>query len=186
MGLFSYFSKKKREQRRKLKELRAFSGVFSTLDRLEQSGLLTFDVKSRRLFIAESLFKVTARDAESFMAFTQNVYLWLTYQESQRLWNDHFLRKELEAVRKASVGENHQTIQLARADVERIRMAARQQVAESDVEPPKMEPFEFFVVQETTDAKAKLIAVGYFDPESNGIELAPWNEIEPLIKKAEE
>ena len=181
MNPFIYFSKKRREQRRKLKKLRQFSSVFSTLDRLEQSGLLIWDQKQRRLFISQSLFVLTARDAESFVAFTQNVYLWLTYQESQRLWNNHFLKEELAAVRKASVGESHQTVQLSRDDVERIRRAARQQVAESDIEPPKVEPFEFFIVQETTDAAAKLIAVGYFDPETNDMELAPWSEISGLM-----
>lgn len=183
MSIFTYFSKKRREQRKKLKELKAFSSTFSTLDRLEQSGLLVWDQKQRRLFIAQSLFVLTASDAESFVTFTQNVYLWLTYQESQRLWNDHFLREELAAVRRASVGDNHETVQLSRADVERIRLAARQQVAESDIEPPKIEPFEFFIVQDTTDAAAKLIAVGYFNPETNDMELAPWSEVEPLLKK---
>lgn len=185
MGLFSYFSKKKREQRRKLKELRAFSGVFSTLDRLEQSGLLVWDQKQRRLFIAQSLAVLMMRSAENWVNFITNTYQWLYYQQAQEAWNAHFLKEELAAVRAASVGENHQTIQLARADVERIRMAARQQVAESDIEPPKMEPFEFFIVQETTDVKAKLIAVGYFDPESNSMELAPWSEIQPLLQKSD-
>lgn len=184
MNPFIYFSKKRREQRRKLKELRQFSSVFSTLDRLEQSGLLIWDQKQRRLFISQSLFVLTARDAESFVAFTQNVYLWLTYQESQRLWNDHFLKEELAAVRKASVGENHQTVQLSRDDVERIRRAARQQVAESDIEPPKVEPFELFIVEDTVDAKPKIIGVGFFDPESGDTELAPWSEVEPLLKKS--
>ena len=183
MGIFTYFTKKRREQRKKLSELKNFSSVFSTLDRLEQSGLLTFDSKSRRLFIAQSLAVLMMKDAESWVNFVNNVYLWLTYQESQRLWNDHFLKEELAAVRRASVGDNHETVQLSRADVERIRLAARQQVAESDIEPPKIEPFEFFIVQDTTDTAAKLIAVGYFNPETNDMELAPWSEVEPLLKK---
>lgn len=184
MGLFSYFSKR-REQKRKLKELRQFSSVFSTLDRLEQSGLLTFDAKSRRLFIAQSLAVLMMKNAESWVNFITNTYQWLYYQQAQEAWNAHFLREELAAVRKASVDDKHQTVQLSRADVERIRMAARQQVAESDIEPPKVEPFEFFIVQDTTDAAAKLIAVGYFNPETNDMELAPWSEVEPLIKRQE-
>ena len=184
MNPFTYFSKKRREQRKKLKELRQFSSVFTTLDRLEQSGLLTFDAKSRRLFIAQSLALLMMRDAESWIAFIQNVYLWLTYQECQRLWSEHFLKEELSAVRKASVNENHETVPLSRADVERIRLAARQQVAESDIEPPKVEPFEMFIVEDTVDAKPKIIAVGYFDPETNDMELAPWSEVEPLLKGA--
>jgi len=185
MNIFKYFTQKRREQRKKLKELRQFSSTFSTLDRLEQSGLLTFDSKSRRLFIAQSLAVLMMKDAESWMNFITNVYQWLYYQQAQEAWNAHFLKEELAAVRKASVGESHQTVQLSRADVDRIRLAARQQVAESDIEPPKVEPFEMFIVEDTVDAKPKIIAVGYFDPETNATELAPWSEIEPLLKRQE-
>lgn len=183
MSIFTYFTKKRREQRKKLRELKAFASNFTTLDRLAQSGLLTFDAKSHRLFIAQSLAVLMMKDAESWVAFITNVYQWLYYQQAQEAWNGHFLKEELAAVRKASVGENHQTVQLSRADVERIRFAARQQVADSDIEPPKVEPFEFFIVQDTTDAAAKLIAVGYFNPETNDMELAPWSEVESLLKK---
>jgi len=184
MNPFTYFSKKKREQRKKLRELKTFSSTFSTLDRLEQSGLLTFDSKSRRLFIAQSLAVLMMKDAESWVNFITNTYQWLYYQQAQEAWNAHFLKEELAAVRAASTQMVNG--QLSRADVERIRLAARQQVAESDIEPPKVEPFEFFIVQDTTDAAAKLIAVGYFDPETNDMELAPWSEVEPLIKKTQE
>ena len=185
MSIFTYFSKRKREQRRKLKELKQFSSTFTTLDRLEQSGLLVWDQKQHRLFIAQSLAVLMMKDAESWVNFITNVYQWLYYQQAQQSWNDHFLKEELAAVRAASVGENHQTVQLSRADVERIRLAARQQVAESDIEPPKVEPFEMFIVEDTVDAKPRIIAVGYFDPETNDMELAPWSEIEPLIKRQE-
>lgn len=184
MNPFFYFSKRKREQRRKLKELRQFSSVFSTLDRLEQSGLLVWDQKSRRYFISQSLAAVMiAQGAEGWVNFIQNLYLHAYWQEIQQVTGDTMLKAELAAVRKASVGDNHQTVQLSRADVERIRLAARQQVAESDIEPPKVEPFEMFIVEDTVDAKPKIIAVGYFDPETNDMELAPWSEVEPLIRK---
>lgn len=186
MSFLSYFSKQRREQRRKLKELKAFADRFSTLDRLEQSGLLTFDSKSRRLFIAQSLAVLMMKDAQSWVNFITNVYQWLYYQQAQQAWSDHFLKEELDAVRKASVNQNHETVQLSRADVERIRLTARQQVAESDIEPPKVEPFEMFIVEDTVDAKPKIIAVGFFDPETNDMELAPWSEVEPLIKKSAE
>ena len=186
MNPFTYFSKKRREQRKKLKELRQFSSTFSTLDRLEQSGLLTFDSKSRRLFISQSLAVLTMlRSPEAYVATVQNLYLWTYWQQIQQVTADTMLKAELAAVRAASVGENHETNQLSRADIERIRLAARQQVAESDVEPPKVEPFEIFIVEDTVDAKPKIIAVGYFDPETNDTELAPWSEVEPLIRKGD-
>ena len=186
MNPFTYFSKKRREQRKKLKELRQFSSTFSTLDRLEQSGLLTFDSKSRRLFISQSLAVLTMlRSPEAYVATVQNLYLWTYWQQIQQVTADTMLKAELAAVRAASVGENHETNQLSRVDIERIRLAARQQVAESDVEPPKVEPFEIFIVEDTVDAKPKIIAVGYFDPETNDTELAPWSEVEPLIRKSD-
>lgn len=188
MSIFTYFTKKRREQRKKLRELKAFAGRFSTLDRLEQSGLLTFDSKSRRLFIAQSLAAVMMRNAESWVAFVTNVYQWLYYQQAQEAWNAHFLKEELKAVRvalKSAVPAGDTDMSLSRSDVERIRFAARQQVAESDIEPPKVEPFEFFIVQDTTDAAASLIAVGYFNPETNDMEIAPWSEVEPLIRKGD-
>jgi hypothetical protein len=185
MSIFTYFSKKRREQRRKLKELKQFSSTFSTLDRLEQSGLLVWDQKQRRLFISQSLAVLMMRNAESWVNFITNVYQWLYYQQAQEAWNAHFLKEELAAVRKASVDDNHKTVQLSRADVERIRIAARQQVAESDIEPPKVEPFEMFIVEDTVDAKPRIIAVGYFNPETGDMELAPWSEVEPLIKRQE-
>ena len=126
------------------------------------------------------------KDAESWVNFVTNVFQWIYYQQAQQSWNDHFLKEELAAVRKASLGENHQTVQLSRSDVERIRFAARQQVAESDIEPPKVEPFEMFIVEDTVDAKPKILAVGYFNPETNDMELAPWSEIQPLLQKAGE
>jgi len=184
MNPFTYFSKKRREQRKKLKELRQFSSVFTTLDRLEQSGLLTFDAKSRRLFIAQSLAVLMMKDTESWVNFVTNVFQWLYYQQAQEAWNAHFLRCELDAVRKASVNKNHETVRLSRADVERIRLAARQQVAESDIEPPKVEPFEMFIVEDTVDAKPRIIAVGYFDPETGEQELAPWSEVSSLVRAA--
>lgn len=184
MNPFFYFSKKRREQRKKLKELKAFSSVFSTLDRLEQSGLIVWDQKQRRLFISQSLAVLTLlKSPEAYATTMQNLFLWTYWHEAERVAADTMLKEELAAVRKASVGENHQTVQLSRADVERIRFAARKQVAESDIEPPKVEPFEMFIIEDTVDAKPKIIAVGYFNPETNDMELAPWSEIEPLIKK---
>lgn len=195
MSFLSYFSKQRREQRRKLKELKAFADRFSTLDRLEQSGLLVWDQKQRRLFIAQSLAVLMMKDAESWVNFVTNVFQWLYYQQAQEAWNAHFLKEELAAVRKASGNQGDRSldssqgnqgpvppIPLSRADVERIRLAARQQVAESDIEPPKVEPFEMFIVEDTVDAKPRIIAVGYFDPETGDTEIAPWSEVSGLVR----
>ena len=204
MNPFSYFSKQRRQQRRKLKDLKAFADRFSTLDRLEQSGLLVWDQKQRRLFISQSLALLMMKDAESWVNFVTNVFQWLYYQQAQEAWNAHFLKEELAAVRRAardtagtvpavgSDADGKRTTEglspsvspapeernpLSRADVERIRLAARQQVAESDIEPPKVEPFEMFIVEDTVDVNPRIIAVGYFDPETGEQELARFDKL---------
>ena len=41
-----------------------------------------------------------------------------------------------------------------------------------------------FIVEDTVDAKPKIIAVGYFDPETGAQELAPWSEVSSLVRAA--
>ena len=105
------------------------------------------------------------RKAEMWVAFLQNLYLYTYYQQCQRAWNDYMIREELAAVRKAQKGG----VQLSRHDIERIRRQRRDEILQSDIQPPKVEGFEFFIVGTSPD----LIAVGYYDPEKDTIEMAP-------------
>jgi hypothetical protein len=43
--------------------------------------------------------------------------------------------------------------------------------------------FEFFIIRETENAKPDLIAVGYFDPQTSAMEIAPWAEVQPLLQQ---
>ena len=87
MNIFKYFSKERREQRRKLKQLSQLSSVFTTISKLETTGLLVWIAKDRRLFIAQSLATLMlARGAEAWTAFVQNVYLYHYYNLCQEAW----------------------------------------------------------------------------------------------------
>lgn len=179
MNIFKYFSKERREQRRKLKQLSQLSSVFTTISKLETTGLLVWSAKDRRLFIAQSLATLMlARGAEAWTAFVQNVYLYHYYNLCQEAWASYIQAEELAAVRKASEGSNPP---LTRTDADRIRLAARQRIMESDVQPPQVQLFEFFIIRETEQAKPDLIAVGYFDPQTSAMEIAPWQEVAPLL-----
>ena len=180
---FKYFSKEKRQQRRKLKELSNLSSVFSTISKLETTGLLIWSQKDRRLFIAQSLASLMlAKGAEAWTAFVQNVYLYHYFNQCSDAWQQYIQQQELAAVRKASEGPHPP---LTRTDAERIRLAARQRIMESDVQPPQVQLFEFFIIRETEQAKPDLIAVGYFDPQTSAMEIAPWSEVAPLLKADE-
>ena len=179
MGIIDRW-KQRRAQRRKLKELSRYASMFSTIQKLCMGGMLHWDSTTRRMFIEQPLAVVMMRNADSWHNFIQNLYLYTYYTQSQQAWNDFMLREELAAVRHATAG----TLKLTREDIQRIRTARRTEIAQSDMEAPKVEGFEFFVVRAkatTTDDKASLIAVGYFDPEADTVEIAPWAEVAPLL-----
>lgn len=180
---FKYFSKEKRQQRRKLKELSNLSSVFSTISKLETTGLLVWSQKDRRLFIAQSLASLMlAKGAEAWTSFVQNIYLYHYFNQCSEAWQQYIQKEELAAVRKASEGANPP---LTRSDAERIRLAARQRIMESDVQPPQVQLFEFYIIRDSENAKPDRIAVGYFDPQTSAMEIAPWSEVAPLLKADE-
>ena len=77
---------------------------------------------------------------------------------------------------------SHQTSSISRSDIDRIRLARRQQIAFSDMEPPKVEPFEFFIIPLTTEAKVEPLAVGYYDPNTAQMDVATWDDVKTLLK----
>lgn len=180
MNIFKYFSKERRAQRKKLKELSRLSNVFATISKLETSGLLIWSQKDRRLFIAQSLASLMlAKGAEAWTSFVQNIYLYHYFNQCSDAWQQYIQKQELAAVRKASEGSNPP---LTRSDAERIRLAARQRIMESDVQPPQVQLFEFYIIRDSENAKPDLIAVGYFDPQTSAMEIAPWDEVAPLVR----
>ena len=175
------------------------------------------------MFVEQPLALLMMRKAEMWVAFLQNLYLYTYYQQCQRAWNDYMIREELAAVRKAQKSVDKQKkggVQLSRHDIERIRRQRREEILQSDIQPPKVEGFEFFIVgispqgrddntqgrddnpqgrddntQGRDDNKAvmssavetspALIAVGYYDPDKGEIEMAPWEEVAPLLRGGE-
>ena len=197
--MFGFISRwrERRRQKRQLKELQAFASGFNTLDRLEQSGLLAWDQKQRRLFIDKSLAVVMMRNVESWTNFINNVFKWLYSRQVQKAWNDYFLREELKAVREAT----KKYASMTRADIERIREARRMEILESDMEAPKIQGFEFFIIAPPELSEAKdpsilnsqlsisnepvgcLTAVGHYDPDTEKMEMALWSEVERLVQE---
>ena len=172
----------RRQNKRKLKEMAATASVFATLRKLEDGGMIHWDSKLRRMFIEQPLAVLMMTDADHWFHFIQNLYLYTYYNQCQQAWHDYLLREELAAVRSAQLSgdkEKKGGVQpLSRYDVERIRRQRRDEITQSDMPAPKVEGFEFFLVSD-----AQLIAVGYFNPDTDGIEMAPWDEIAPLIQK---
>ena len=100
-----------------------------------------------------------------------------------RVCSDTMLREELAAVRKASEELRVKSEELSRADVERIRRARREQLLLEDMPEVKVEPFEFYIVGDSVEARAPLLAVGWFNPDTDSIEMATWEEVSPFLQK---
>ncbi len=205
MGIFKRFNQwcKSRKQ---LKQLHDIGSVFHALDQLEKGGMLSFDTKNRRLFIEEPLAQIMmAGGAEKWTNFIQNCFTWLYHRQCAEAWSKYILKEELDAVRVAS----KQYAVMTKADVERVRRARRDEIAQGDMEPPKVEAFEFFVVRAVSnDAAAKpqptengesggankrkavpageILAVGHYEPETEQLELASWEEVSLYLNREED
>ena len=192
--------KERRRQKKQLRELSGIASVFKTLEQLEQSGLLAWSAKQRQLFIDDSLALLMMKDADTWQNFVQNTYLWLYYRESQAAWEAYLQKEELAAVRKfmkeSHAGEPHGT--LSRSDIDRIRRARREEIAQGDMQPPKVEGFEFIIVAppnlngqssmvngQSKDQPVGIpVAVGHYSPDTERMEMATWQEVEMLLAKA--
>lgn len=205
MKLFRRF-RQWRKSRKQLRQLHDIGSIFHSFDLMEKSGMISFDIKSRRLFIEEPLALIMmGGGAKRWSNFIQNCFTWLYHRQCAEAWSEYILKEELDAVRVAS----EQYAAMTRADIERVRQARRDEIAQSDMEPPKVEPFEFFVVRAVSnDAAAKpqptenresggankrkavpageILAVGHYEPETEQLELGAWEDVSPYLNREED
>ena len=206
MGIFKRL-RQRRKSRKQLKQLHDIGIIFHALDQLEKGGMLSFDTKNRRLFIEEPLALVMmAGGAEKWTNFIQNCFTWLYHRQCAETWSKYILKEELDAVRVAS----KQYTAMTRADVERVRRARRDEIAQGDMEPPKVEAFEFFVVRpvplaavsasaepkpaENNESGGKrqavpageILAVGHYEPETEQLELGAWEDVSLYLNREDD
>lgn len=142
--------------------------------------MLGFDHKAHRLFIAQPFASLLmANGADGWINSIHAIYQYTYLRLSQEVWEDYLQKEELAAVREA-LSKNPK---LQRSDIDRIRWSRRQEIALSDMEPPKVEPFEFFIIPDSTEAAVEPIAVGSYDPNTGQMEVAVWNEVKILLEK---
>ena len=89
---------------------------------------------------------------------------------------------------------------MTRADIERVRRARRTEIGESDMEPPRVDPFEFFGVREKSENSeysensdsrkavpgGEILAVGSYEPETERLEMAAWEDVSVFLRKEDE
>ena len=151
-------------------------------------------MKNRRLLITEPLALIFMQTAEKWQAFIQNVYLYTYHQQCAEAWEQYMQKEELAAVREAMADrervelsadgktQKQHSPNMSREDIDRIRRARRAEIAQSDMPAPKIQPFEFFCVRDTKDKEAQVVFVGHFDPDTDQIDMATWEDVQRLMQ----
>jgi len=183
--------RQRRAAKAKSKETLATLQLFSLVEQLFQSGQLSFDHKAHRLFITQPLAALLmARGADAWVQSVHNIYNYAYFLQTQQAWADHLQREELAAVRDAmQATKEHQpsdispqTSSLSRSDIDRIRRTRRMELSQADMPEVRVEPFEFFIIPDSTEAQVEPLAVGYYDPNTGQMDVAPWGDVKQLLK----
>lgn len=184
----------RREQRCQQREAKQTLQLWAYLEKIFESGQLSFDYENHRLFITQPMAALMmVHGADGWVQSVHNIYEYTRFLQTQKAWEDYMQREELAAVRKAiKAMDNGQWImdndgakpnsQLSREDIERIKRSRRAEIAITDMEPPKVEPFEFLIIPNSTEAKVEPIAIGHYDPSTGQMEVATWDEVKPLLQ----
>lgn len=202
----------RRAHKAQLQRLHTFASTFASMQRLEKGGLLTWEEKTRRLFIAQPLALVMlAQGYDRWRNFLNNVFLYHMYNLQNKQWQDYVLDEQAKAVRQR---RSEVTI-LTKAETERIRRAVRDNIPADAVPLLPIKPFEFFIIAETaappaaapapsgsnagdsssaafpspspTPAipRAEITWVGEYDPDTATLDMAEWSTIKHLLNEKE-
>ena len=181
----------RRQQKRKQRETQQTLQMWALLEKLFDAGQISFDRKAHRLFITQPVASLLmSKGADAWVQSVHNIYNYVHFLQTQQAWDEYMQKEEMKAVREAMQATkehqpssiSHQPSSISRSDIDRIRLARRQQIAFSDMEPPKVEPFEFFIIPLSTDAKVEPLAVGYYDPNTGQMDVATWEDVKQLLE----
>lgn len=179
-GLF--VSKKKKEQKARLTRLQNLSSAFQTLETLEKHSLLTWVQKDRRLFIALPLASVMiGRGMEGFRCFLDNVFLYHSKKEMDREYRRVLIDRERKAIKdRIATGDA-----VKPGELDSIRRAVRDTLQYDDITPPRIEPFEFFVVSDSIKgySEAEISFVGSYNPDTERVDMASWDDVQAILSE---
>ena len=116
--------------------------MFSTLERLEDSGVLYWDGKERRLTVDYNLAVLMMQRKEGWRHFLDNIWLWKRYTLMQEAWSSIFHKEEMKSVRRAKQKFPH----LSKADIIRVRQQKREEIGiDRAGELPRIERMEVYI-----------------------------------------
>ena len=170
--------RERRARNRKLRETLHTLQTWRWLEQAFEAGLLMFDAKQHRLFILQPMAKaLMANGADGWVNSIHAIFEYTYFRLCQQEWEGYMQSEELAAVRDAmataepDADASGVVADLSREDIERIKRARRAEIALSDMEPPRVEPFEFFIIPDSKEAKVEPVAIGFYDPETGRMEV---------------
>lgn len=176
--------KRNKKQKKSLQELRDVSAIFAIISVFERCELIQWKRIDKILVIGESLAKwKLAEGREGFLNFLNQVALWQNNKIIQDAYEQHTLKVETEAVRKAK--QQHPL--LSKADAMRIRQEARMNMQMLPLEQLNcIKEFDIFVfrdsapsVQDATKEDGHLLALGHFDGKK--VQMAMYEEVKYIL-----
>lgn len=181
--IFPFFNNKKAK---KTRELRAISAVFSIMNRFAANNLIYWQPKQKILLIEEELAKVQLElGAEHVKLFLDNAAAWQNFLLLSEAYETERIRVETEAVRAAQ----KKYVSLTKADLQRIRMNARNNMQQKDPEQLSLiKEFDIFIVRASAPSAAfataengQLLAIGHYD--GNKVEMAMYDDIKHNLQQ---
>lgn len=181
--IFPFFNNKKAK---KARELRAISAVFSIMNRFAANNLIYWQPKQKILLIEEELAKVQLElGAEHVKLFLDNAAAWQNFRLLSEAYEAERIRVETEAVRAAK----KKYVSLTKADLQRIRMNARNNMQQKDPEQLSLiKEFDIFIIRASAPSAAfataengQLLAIGHYD--GNKVEMAMYDDIKHNLQQ---
>lgn len=168
-----------------LKDLSAVTALFKDWER---SGLFHWQVKGKTLLLEQSLaVSIMSLGPEKFKKF---LYLLAQFKNAELIGNAYEQQRidlETAAVRKA---QEKTSSKLTDADIQRIRLNARENMQHIDMKSilDAIHEFDIMIIRssaissaDATQEGGELVAVGHFDGKK--VEMAMWDEIKNDLKE---
>ena len=180
--------RERRAQKAALKRLGDIASVFGNLEKTEKGGLLTWDERDRRLFIAAPLATVMmGKGQQAWEAFLQNCYLWQIYREQQKAYEKLIRQEQAKAIRTRQMGG----IKLPQTEIARIKRAITERVLNNysyENRIPEIKAFEFYILADSANdpKRQQVVLVGQYHPETGQLSMATWEDVQTAVQQQQE
>lgn len=173
---------KRHRAKKALKTQNSLTIVIATIKKWEKAGLIYWQVKGKTLLIEQSLATVMmAQGGKLFKKFLDIAALLKNSELLSDAYEQQRITIETQAVREA---QEKTSSKLTDADIQRIRLNARENMQHIDMKSILDAIYEFDIMiirssaissADATQEGGDLVAVGHFDGKK--VEMAMWDEI---------